>query len=85
MNGGFSFFNLVALPLFFGLFGFIEPCSVGSTLVMVKQVEGMSRRQKFLQMAIFAATRAVFIGTLGLVAALAGAAFLGFQLSLIHI
>lgn len=79
MNGGFSFFNLVALPLFFGLFGFIEPCSVGSTLVMVKQVEGMSRRQKFLQMAIFAATRAVFIGTLGLVAALAGAAFLGFQ------
>lgn len=74
-----AFVNLVALPLLFGLFGFIEPCSIGTTLVMVKQVEGMSRRQKILQMTIFAGTRALLIGTLGLVAALAGSAFLGFQ------
>ncbi|MEO7852392.1 MAG: cytochrome c biogenesis protein CcdA [Rubrivivax sp.] len=75
----FSFFNLVALPLFFGLFGFIEPCSIGTTLVMIKQLEGMSRRQKILQMMTFAGTRAFLIGMLGLVAALAGSAFLGFQ------
>ncbi|MEO5696623.1 MAG: cytochrome c biogenesis protein CcdA [Burkholderiaceae bacterium] len=71
--------NLVALPIFFGLFGFIEPCSIGSTLVMVKQMEGRSRAQKIAQMLMFAGTRAIFIGLLGVVAAYVGSAFLGFQ------
>ncbi len=71
--------NLVALPIFFGLFGFIEPCSIGSTLVMVKQMEGRSRAQKIAQMLMFAGTRAILIGLLGVVAAYVGSAFLGFQ------
>jgi len=75
----FGFVNLVALPLFFGLFGFIEPCSIGSTLVMVKQMEGRSGPDKIAQMLVFAGTRAVFIGALGIIAAGVGSAFLGFQ------
>lgn len=71
--------NTVALPVFFGLFGFIEPCSIGSTLVMVKQMEGRSARDKIAQMIIFATTRGLFIGLLGLVAAGVGSAFLGWQ------
>lgn len=74
-----SFFHLVALPLFFGLFGFIEPCSIGTTLVMVKQVEGRTATQKVAQMVAFATTRALLIGSLGVAAALAGTMFLGFQ------
>ena len=74
-----GFVSLVALPLFFGLFGFIEPCSIGTTLVMIKQIEGRSARQKVMQMMIFTATRALFIGSLGVAAAFAGTAFLGFQ------
>jgi cytochrome c-type biogenesis protein len=77
--GEFGFVNVVALPILFGLFGFIEPCSIGSTLVMVKQVEGRSRQQKVVQMLVFAATRAILIGLLGVVAAVVGSAFLGFQ------
>ena len=69
----------VALPILFGLFGFIEPCSIGSTLIMVKQMEGRMGRQKIAQMLVFAGTRALFIGLLGVVAASAGAAFLGWQ------
>lgn len=75
----FGMMNTVALPIFFGLFGFIEPCSIGSTLMMVKQMEARSGRQKIVQMLVFASTRALFIGLLGLVAAAVGTAFLGFQ------
>ncbi len=75
----FGWLNTIALPIFFGLFGFIEPCSIGSTLVMVKQMEARTGRQKIVQMLVFAGTRALFIGLLGLVAAAVGTAFLGFQ------
>ena len=71
--------NFFILPIFFGLIGFIEPCSIGSTLLMVKQMEGLSAREKIAQMLIFAATRGFFIGLLGLVAAGVGSAFLGWQ------
>ena len=74
-----SLLNTVALPIFFGLMGFIEPCSIGSTLVLVKHVEGRSASEKVAQVSAFAATRAVFIGMLGMLAAILGAAFLGLQ------
>lgn len=75
----FGLMNTVALPIFFGLFGFIEPCSIGSTLVMVKQMEGRTSSEKIAQMLMFAGTRGLFIGLLGLVVAAVGTAFLGFQ------
>lgn len=74
-----SLWALVALPLLFGLIGFVEPCSIGTTLLMIKQVEGLGAGRRFAQLLIFAATRALFIGSLGVAAAFAGNAFLGFQ------
>lgn len=71
--------NVVALPILFGLFGFVKPCSIGSTLVALKQIEGKPAHEKIVQTAIFAATRAVFIGLLGMLAAVLGAAFLGLK------
>jgi hypothetical protein len=35
--------DLVVLPVGFGLFGFIEPCSIGSTLIFIIK-RGQSRR-----------------------------------------
>lgn len=32
--------NLLVMPVVLGLFRFVEPCSIGSTLVMVKHIEG---------------------------------------------
>lgn len=71
--------NTLVLPVFFGLIGFLEPCSIGSTLVMVKHMEDHSGREKIAQMLVFATTRGLFIGLLGLMAAGVGSAFLGWQ------
>ncbi len=71
--------SLVLLPIGLGLIGFVEPCSIGSTLVFIKYLEGKSAAAKFAQVAVFTATRAVFIGLLGVLAVIFGAAFAGFQ------
>ena len=70
---------LVLLPIGLGLLGFVEPCSIGSSLVFVKYLEGKNRLTKLSQVTVFMLTRGVFIGLLGAMAALLGAAFLGFQ------
>lgn len=79
MTPEFSFSALVVLPVVLGLFGFVEPCSLGSTLIFVKHVEGRSGSTKLFHTLTFALVRAVFTGLLGLGAALGGAAFFGFQ------
>lgn len=71
--------DVVVLPIAFGLFGFIEPCSIGATLIFIKVLEGRSAAEKILQVTTFALGRGVFIGLLGAVAVLVGSAFLGFQ------
>ncbi len=73
------FTHLFALPILFGLLGFVEPCSIGSTLVLIKHMEQRTPGQKIAYAAIFTATRALFIGLLGILAAVLGSAFLGFQ------
>ncbi|MBI2297125.1 MAG: hypothetical protein HYU76_14065, partial [Betaproteobacteria bacterium] len=69
----------ILLPIGLGLVGFIEPCSIGSTLVFIKVMEGRPPAVKLWQVGVFTATRALFIGVLGAVAVLVGSAFIGFQ------
>jgi len=71
--------NFVLLPVGLGLFGFVEPCSVGSSLVLVKFLEGKSALAKLAQVSMFTATRALVIGMMGVLAALVGSQFLGMQ------
>lgn len=75
----FGLINLVVLPIGLGLFGFIEPCSIGSSLLLIKYLEGKSAAAKLAQVTAFTAARAVFIGALGMLAVVVGASFLGFQ------
>lgn len=70
---------LVVLPLGLGLVGFVEPCTVGSSLLFVKYLEDKEAAVKLLETSVFTATRALFIGALGAVAALVGSAFLDAQ------
>lgn len=74
-----DFSALVLLPIGLGLLGFIEPCTVGSSLLFVKVLEGKSARAKLLETAVFAGTRTLFIGALGALAALIGSSFLDLQ------
>lgn len=75
----FGLFNLLILPLGLGLFGFIEPCSIGSSLIFIKYLEGRQDTRKLAETVLFAVTRALFIGSLGVAAVLVGTAFVGFQ------
>jgi len=74
-----GFVTLVLLPIGLGLVGFLEPCSMGSNLLFTKYMEGRDRAAKLVQIGVFTVTRALFIGSLGLLAGLLGTAFLGVQ------
>lgn len=67
--------TLLIVPFAFGLLGFVEPCTVGSSLLFVKYLEKKSAAAKVTETAAFAVTRALFIGSLGAAAALIGSAF----------
>lgn len=71
--------NLFVLPAALGLIGFIEPCSIGSTLIFIKHLERKVVARKLAEAMLFAVTRALFIGVLGMLAVLLGTAFLGLQ------
>ena len=70
---------LIVLSLGLGLLGFIEPCTVASSLLFVKYLEGEDASGKLLETGAFAVTRALFIGSLGAIAALVGSVFLDLQ------
>ncbi len=71
--------QVVLIPLGLGLLGFAEPCSIGSTLIFIKHLEGREPASKLRDVGIFTVTRAVFIGLLGMLAVVLGTTFLGFQ------
>jgi cytochrome c-type biogenesis protein len=70
---------IVVWPFLFGLFGFIEPCAIGATLLFIKTLEGKPARVKLAQVFFFTLARTVFTGLLGVLAALVGSWFLGLQ------
>ncbi|RJQ65769.1 MAG: hypothetical protein C4519_27055 [Desulfobacteraceae bacterium] len=71
--------NIIGLPVALGLFGFIEPCSIGASLVFIKYIEGKDLAHKLVQVSVFALVRASFMGGLGLTAVWIGTSFQGFQ------
>jgi cytochrome c-type biogenesis protein len=75
----FGVFQLFVLPAALGLFGFVEPCSIGSSLLFIKYLEDGGAAEKIRQTALFAATRALFIGLLGVAAVAVGSGFVAFQ------
>jgi cytochrome c-type biogenesis protein len=75
----FDLFQLVALPVGLGLLGFVEPCSIGSSMILVKVIEDQSAATRIAQVGVFALTRALLIGALGALAALIGTVFLDLQ------
>ena len=71
--------TFILLPIGLGLFGFIEPCSIGSTLLFIKTTEATPPATKVWQVFAFTASRAVLTGLLGVAAVLIGSLFLGLQ------
>lgn len=69
----------ITAAVFLGLLGFIEPCTVGSSVLFVKYLQGKSAAAVKLETIVFAGTRALVLGGLGVVAALAGRPILPYQ------
>jgi cytochrome c-type biogenesis protein len=76
---GFELIRTVLFPAGLGLLGFIEPCSIGASLLFIKYLEGKDATHQIVQVGVFAATRALFMGGLGILAAVLGMVFLEFQ------
>lgn len=73
--------GLLLVPAGLGLIGSVEPCSIGTSLIFVKYLEGKSFAAKLTETVLFALTRALLIGLLGAIGAYIGMTFLGFQRS----
>lgn len=71
--------NNLWLALGLGLLGFIEPCTMGTNLLLVKHLEGQPVAVKRGQMLLYTLTRALFMGLLGLSAAWIGSRFFALQ------
>lgn len=69
----------VWLPIALGLLGFIEPCTIGSSLLFLSYVEGRATSEQITQTAVFAATRAALMGVLGAAAVMMGGVFVTYQ------
>ncbi|HQT62083.1 cytochrome c biogenesis protein CcdA [Acidiphilium sp.] len=76
------FAETILLPIGLGLLGFIEPCTLGSTLIFLKFLEDKSAARKLGETLGFMLVRALVIGLLGALAALLGTLFLGVQKAL---
>ncbi len=73
---------MLLLSLGLGLLGFVEPCTMGSNLLLAKHLEQRPYRSAILQITVYTVTRALFMGALGVAAALIGARFFGLQRAL---
>lgn len=67
------------LALGLGLLGFIEPCTMGSNLILVKHLERRPPLRRLVQALVYTFTRGFFMGLLGWLAALFGAWLFGAQ------
>lgn len=77
--GDYGLLQLFVLPAGLGLLGFIEPCSIASSMLFVEYLEGRAASERIRQVVLFAGTRAMFIGLLGVVAVTAGGSFVAYQ------
>jgi cytochrome c-type biogenesis protein len=75
----FPLTHLVLVPLGLGLLGSIEPCSIGSTLIFIKYLEGKDAAAKVAEVGTFTVTRALLIGFMGILAAALGTSFFALQ------
>jgi cytochrome c-type biogenesis protein len=71
--------DLLLIPLFLGLVGFVTPCSLAVNLIFLGYIRGKPRAVRLTQGAIFTLIRALILMILGLLFGYIGQAVVGFQ------
>lgn len=67
-----NIYNLVLIPLLFGLVGFLEPCSLGINMIFLNRINGFERVKRISETLIFTFVRGTFLALFGLSAAFIG-------------
>ncbi len=67
-----SFYSVIILPFFFGLIGFVEPCSMGINIMFLSSINRTSSARRIKEIAIFMLVRALVLALLGLSVAFVG-------------
>jgi cytochrome c-type biogenesis protein len=70
------------MPVFFGLIGFIEPCSLGINIIFLNRVKGYSRAKRISETFVFSLVRGFFLAIVGMSAALIGSKIITLQSTL---
>jgi len=77
-----AFFDVVLIPILFGLIGFFEPCSLGINLIFLNRIHTLSRAKRMVETMLFTFIRGFVLALVGLTAAFLGSKFITIQASL---
>lgn len=77
-----GFYDLILIPLLFGLVGFIEPCSLGINIIFLNRIKHLNRAKRIYETTIFTLVRGFFLALAGLTAAFVGNKFISIQSNL---
>jgi len=77
-----GFYDLILIPILFGLVGFIEPCSLGINVIFLNRIKDFERNKRLYETTIFTFVRALILALIGLSAAFIGSRFITIQSSL---
>lgn len=64
-------YQIILLPVAFGLLGFVEPCSIGANIIFLGYLRAR-KAGKILEAIKFTITRAIFLGLIGLLVGVVG-------------
>jgi len=77
-----SITSIFLIPLAFGLFGFIEPCSLGINTIFLNHINKFSKARRIFETLLFTFIRGFILALVGLSAAFIGKMFITVQASL---
>jgi len=76
------FYDIVVIPVLFGLIGFFEPCSLGINIIFLDRIKGLNTTKKIIETSIFCLARGFLLALVGLSAAFIGSGIITIQSSL---
>jgi len=74
-------YNIVIIPILFGLIGFFEPCSLGINIIFLNRIKGLNTAKKIIETSIFCLARGFLLALVGLSAAFIGSRIITIQSS----
>ena len=77
-----DFYNIIIIPMVFGLIGFLEPCSLGINIVFLHRTSSYKRGKRIKEALLFTLVRGFVLAGMGLSAAFIGSRFIKVQSSI---